>query len=195
MSSVFIFDLETTGLNPYHSKILEIGIKCINNGNEYNTLINHGLNHLDEKIIELTGITLDILNKDGIPEKQAYNGLLQFIINNSSGQDPIYLIAHNGNGFDFIFFKRILKYCNDFMKFEIIINYIDSLNYAQMMMPNQYSFRLKSLCKYFNILNTAEHRAMGDVLALEGLYNVLCDRYKYDKLNPLKLLNDINLNI
>ena len=52
------------------------------------------------------------------------------------------------------------------------ILYIDTLNIAKYLMKNQRSFKLSSLCKYYNINLLNSHRAMGDVYALEKLYNL-----------------------
>ena len=35
----------------------------------------------------------------------------------------------------------------------------------------------RKLCSKYNIINNAEHRALGDILALEKLYEELCNDY------------------
>ena len=167
----FIFDLETDGLNPYHAEIIEIGIKLNNSSKEYNTLIKYNKNILDPKITELTGIHIKDLNLNGIEKIAAYQNLINFILENRNKDKEIKLVAHNGNGFDFIFFKRILKELNKENLNKDIL-YIDTLNIAKYLMKNQRSFKLSSLCKYYNINLLNSHRAMVDVYALEKLYNL-----------------------
>ena len=139
----FIFDLETDGLNPYHAEIIEIGIKLYNSQKEYNTLIKYNKNKLDPKITEITGIQLQDLNLNGIEKISAYQNLINFILENRGNNKEIKLISHNGNGFDFIFFKRILKELNKETLNKDII-YIDTLNIAKYLMKNQRSFKLSS---------------------------------------------------
>ena len=55
-------------------------------------------------------------------------------------------------------------------KFEF--RYIDTLNLSRRLL-NRQSYKMSSLCKMFNIENTEEHRALGDVLALEQIFNKL----------------------
>ena len=128
----FIFDLETDGLNPYHAEIIEIGIKLNNSPQEYNTLIKYNKNILDPKITELTGIHIKDLNLNGIEKIAAYQNLINFILENSNKGKKIKLVAHNGNGFDFIFFKRILKELNKENLNKDIL-YIDTLNIAKYL--------------------------------------------------------------
>ena len=44
-------------------------------------------------------------------------------------------------------------------------------------MPKRYTYSQKALSKTFNIKQTAEHRAYGDVMVLEQIFNSLIKNY------------------
>ena len=130
---------------------------------------------INEHITRITNITNDNIFKDGISFETAYNELYNFIYENSNTSIPIvYLIAHNGISFDFIFFKRILYYlrAKKIIKDNLEFRYLDTLNLSRRLL-NRQSYKMSSLCKTFHIENTEEHRALGDVLALEQIFNKL----------------------
>ena len=50
-----IFDLETSGLNPYHDDIIEIGAKVLNTDNSFQCLVKPKSNRpISKKITEIT---------------------------------------------------------------------------------------------------------------------------------------------
>lgn len=188
--NIFIFDLETSGLNPYRDDIIEIGIKKYQSDKSYQKLVVPQSKELiSDRISELTGITNDEIFKSGIGYMNAYIELYNFIVENSDKSSPIvYLISHNGNAFDFIFFKRILydlkSSGEDLDEFEF--RYLDTLNFSRRL-TNHNSYKMSSLCKRFNIQNSSEHRAMGDVMALENIFNKLYILWtRKDELTDIK---------
>ena len=55
--STIILDFETSGLNPYHDDIIEIGAKVLNKDASFQCLVKPKSNKLiSEKITEITGI-------------------------------------------------------------------------------------------------------------------------------------------
>ena len=53
-----ILDFETSGLNPYHCDIIEIGAKIVETGDTFSSLIRpKSENPISQKITEITGIT------------------------------------------------------------------------------------------------------------------------------------------
>ena len=91
-----VIDFETSGLNPYHDDIIEIGAKIFLKEKEYTTLIKTK-KLLDPKITSITGITQNMLVKDGVSCRQAYHDFGEFIRSNCDIKKPIYILAHNGN--------------------------------------------------------------------------------------------------
>lgn len=75
---ILVFDFETTGLNPLQSEIIEIGaILLKKEGLEYvikkelNVLIKQPT-LLPEKIVEITNITDELLEKEGVVKSVAF---------------------------------------------------------------------------------------------------------------------------
>jgi DNA polymerase III alpha subunit (gram-positive type) len=211
---IFVLDFETTGLNPYHDDMIECCIKVLNSNDIFTTLIKTD-KRLSEKVVQITQITNDKLERDGLQYKVFLEKLMTFLINNNVINDNIYIVSHNGTTFDFIFLRRCF---NDYIKiylngegdgvpafgqidvkklFEIKnrIMYIDTLLLSRKMLPNNYSFRQSSLLKFFGLKNDNEHRAFGDVLSLELLYNKLCEilSKECDTSNPLNIIKNLDI--
>ena len=51
--------------------------------------------------------------------------------------------------------------------------YVDSLFLSKVVNPSQYSHSMKTLCKVYNVVNEQEHRALGDVNALEKIMDIM----------------------
>lgn len=192
--TIVFYDLETTGFNPYHDNIIEIGaVKCVNNKIiKFNKLISID-KCLPTKISEITNILdsdlkgqpkIDIVLKD----------FIDFI--NEDGND-IYLIAHNNDSFDRLFLENAFSKCN--ISLDCNIKYIDSLRFCQKLLPYRFSYSLKSLCKYYDINQENAHRAYDDAYNLYLLYKKICAvfsvksdySYKYILINPLVIFNYI----
>ena len=195
MKNLFYIDLETTGLNPYHNDAIEVGIQKYGIDEYYNTLImpkETGIHYkyIPQKITEITGITdKDIIEKSISQEEATFN--MYKYIEEHSEEGPIYLIAHNGLTFDFIFFKKMINHYNTVdevrtrkttIQKTIIdrIKYFDTLLLARYLLPND-RVNQPSLCKRYNIKNEAEHRSMGDVKSLMKIYIIVCEQLSYMK--------------
>tara|TARA_B100000214_G_C23955830_1_gene622779 strand:+ start:849 stop:1496 length:648 start_codon:yes stop_codon:yes gene_type:complete len=211
--NLFIIDYETTGLNPYHHEVIEVAIKKYGSENNYSRLIKptydgYTYKYIPKKINEITGITDGDIETQGVEPGEAIYETLKYIEDNSV-DGPIYLIAHNGVTFDFIFFRRALREYNKegvktrgkSINMEVVdrIRYIDTLLLSKVLIKDE-RLRQSNLCKRYGIKNIAEHRSLGDILALERIYTILCQQvsylHKYDKdyyiNNPEKVV-DITL--
>ena len=113
--TILFLDFETSGLNPYHDDIIEIAFKVHKSDVSFNTLVHPKSNEcVSLQITALTGISNKLLHKEGVPWKEAYinlNDKLKEIIK-SSPNNKLYIVAHNGSTFDFIFLKRIFNDLN-----------------------------------------------------------------------------------
>ena len=59
--STLIYDFETSGLNPYHDDIIEIGCRCLESDEVFTCLVQPLSDRiLCDKVIELTGITNEL---------------------------------------------------------------------------------------------------------------------------------------
>ncbi len=158
-------DLETTGLDPKRDRIIEIGAVRVEDGirtGEFETFINPG-RRLEERIVELTGITDEQLNN--APRiTEVMPQLLEFM-----GDAP--LLGHHVI-FDYSFLKKAAV--DQKLPFER--RGIDTLKIARKYLPQLEHRSLDYLCEYYGIEHHA-HRALADAKATEELYRHLADLY------------------
>lgn len=187
MNKLFVIDFETTGLNIFHNNVIEVGIKLIGSNDHYTSLVmprSENLN-IPQRVVEITGITRDMVLNDGHSEHSVVENIFNYINSYRENNETIYLIAHNGYSFDFVFLKRLVKGYNDNVNDNQKISlenfrFIDSMYLAKLLLVNE-RVNQPGLCQRYNIQNSQEHRAMGDVLSLEELYIELCQQYSYRK--------------
>ena len=174
-----IYDFETTGLNPYHDDVIEIGAKLVGSDVSFTCLVRpYSGNPVSDKITSITGISNDMIMKDGLPSQEAYIQFLNFLNEIYSQYQSLTLVAHNGQGFDDIFLKKMIRILQSEGQFDygILLTklcFVDSLGLCRYLHPQRYSHSMKSMCQTYNIQNEAEHRAMGDVDALHKLWKEL----------------------
>ena len=169
--NICILDYETSGLNPYYDDIIEIGAKIYQSDNEFNILIKPKSNKaISEKIRTITGITNQMLMTDGLKWNKGYQLFIDWMNDNyREGQENV-IVSHNGENFDFLLFRRIMMDMNIKSK---NYTFIDTLGLSKRLIPGRYSYSQPALCKTYKINNYAEHRASGDVYALEKLFEIL----------------------
>lgn len=194
--SYVCWDLETSGLDSNNDKIIEIGAVKVKNGEVVETkswLLNHGI-FLSEKIIEITKITDELIDSDAILPEQAYSEFLKFF----GDMEDWTNITHNGFGFDIKFLVNALpeKYAEEKKKIKDAM--IDTAVFVKAMklhMPQfenesfeSWARRVMSVRAYgvkFNIplcceeleidtSNATFHRAVGDALLTNLIYQKLC---------------------
>jgi DNA polymerase-3 subunit alpha (Gram-positive type) len=164
-----IIDIETTGLEPINSEIIEIAVIKAENGevsDVFNSLLS-STKPLTPQIKSLTGITDDMLS--GAP---AFKDVAAKVLNFISGS---IVIAHNTD-FDINFLNFHLK-ANNLSTIEN--RFFCTLKISRFLLTQLNSFKLGSLADHFGISHKLKHRALGDV---EVTYQV------WFKL--IKLLND-----
>lgn len=158
-------DLETTGLEPKHDKIIEIGALRVENGvitDSFATYVNPGCK-LKERITELTGIVdADLQGAPYIEE--VLPQLLTFM-----GDLP--LLGHSIL-FDFSFLKKAAV--NQKRSFEK--SAVDTLKIARRYLTELPSRSLDALCKHYEITHQA-HRALEDAKATHLLYGKLSEEF------------------
>jgi len=162
-----VIDLETTGLDPTHDKIIEIGAIRFVNGEEketFETLINPE-RPIPDFITKLTGIKDDdVAESPKISEK--FDELQLFL-----GHSP--LIGHQVN-FDISFLEYHLRQIhqdfenweNDAQKFKYLKNLrLDTLFLSRIFLPFLPKFKLGAVAGYFGIDLERAHRAIDDARA------------------------------
>ncbi len=178
-----IYDFETSGLNPYHDDITEIGCVCLETNTYYTTLVKPlSDNLLSEENQRVTGITNKMLYKQGKEPLVAFLEFFDYLNGLYRKLGPLTMIAHNGRAFDDIFFKRTYAYLvnqghTEFDPMMKDIQYIDSLLLSRYLYPNRSKYAMWAMCGLFNITNENAHRAMGDVNALTQIWNELMKQF------------------
>ena len=187
INELIYFDFETTGLNPFHNKIIEYAFiqeesLDYEDPNEYinNTFIKDLVNpntKFEKKISDITGIYPDMLEKK--KDITYHLPKIMNFINYDYPNTNIYLVAHNCDAFDKLFLITNIKDFNNNKNEEFHIKYkhikyIDTLNLAKKLLPNTRSFSLTKLSDHFNI-TSGDHRAMADTICLRKLYHKLME--------------------
>lgn len=151
-----VFDLETTGLKPELHEIIEIGAIRVNrdsnNHDTFQALIRPH-RKITKKITEITGITQDMVEKDGESIEMALPQFLEFI-----GELP--LVSFNAE-FDMAF---LTKAVNQKTQAGVPIkNRIScALKMARRAWPGRKSYRLADLAKDGGLSADGTHRAFSD---------------------------------
>jgi len=183
-----IYDFETSGLNVYKEDVIEIGAKCIETDKVYNSLVipmilAKAKQGIPSKITEITGITNDLLKKQGKKTLQAFLEFFNFLLDIYEQYHEITLVAHNGLSFDDIFLRRMLRYVQgeghtEFDEMFENIVFIDSLLLCRYIHHNRRGHSMKDMCALYNVTNQSAHRAMGDVNALVEIWSHLINHFK-----------------
>jgi|HigsolmetaGSP11D_1036233.scaffolds.fasta_scaffold03521_4 CRISPR-associated protein Cas2 len=159
-----ILDVETTGLSPDQHDIIEIGAVKVSNQQVESTF--QALVKIEGKIpqqvVQLTGISDDLLQSEGRPIHEALQEFLVYI-------DDWPIVAHNGD-FDYSFIRAAcIK-----LGFPPINNKrIDTMSLARRYLVEVPNYKLETLVEYLNIPVTGLHRSLNDCFATMQLYQQL----------------------
>lgn len=154
--NLIIVDIETTGLNKYNDKIIELAYIKIKDGiilEKYNELINPEKD-IPPFITKLTGI-----NNNMVKNKNNIKTIIKNFYDNS--RDYIF-VAHNVK-FDYTFLNYNL---HKFYNLDLNLKHICTCDLAKLLKSNLHfdNCKLNTLCTFYNIKNNNHHRAMNDVL-------------------------------
>lgn len=166
-----VIDLEMTGLSSFRDKIIEIGAVKVRDGavsDVFQELVNPNV-QIEEKIVELTGITQDM-----VADKPYVGTILQDFLH-FAGENPI--IGHNLK-FDYSFLMQA-GYDNNCLACTNRKWYgIDTLKLARKFLDKDCSKTLEALGKQFGIKDDKHHRALNDAMVTRELYEILCRQYE-----------------
>ena len=173
------FDLETTGLSSKNDRIIEIGAVILKNGVEidrFQTFVDPE-RKLDRKIVELTGITDEMLS--GAPTIEAVlPDFIEFIGNRV-------LVAHNAD-FDTGFVRAACVRLG--LPYEFTA--ADTLILAQNLLPNLGKHKLDVVANALSLPEFNHHRAADDAmicgLIMERFFRDLQERgiHTLQEINP-----------
>lgn len=150
-----LLDLETTGYDPKWDRIIEIGaIKVRNNvvTKELNSLVKYDkYNDIPEEVEEMTGITEQMINDEGVKAETVIKDIRDFI------NDDI-VVGFNVN-FDINFmYDSIQKYFNE----EFSNDYVDVLRIARKFYPEERHNRLIDCMERMGETKKQSHRGLSD---------------------------------
>ncbi len=196
--SYVVFDLETSGLDPIKDRILEIGAMVVRDGetiSEHSWILNWGI-EIPQIITDITGITKEIIDKEGKDPERCILDLITLIADNGWKT-----LTHNGIKFDIPFLVHNLMLFKGYNFFDTLDklneNTIDTavivkakkLGESQKEDENFYRFgkRIMDIRAYgvkFNVAlccdemgidrtNIALHRAGADVYLTNEIYKKL----------------------
>lgn len=150
-----VFDLETTGLKPEQHEIIEFGAIRVNRESKHHETFQALVKpkkKIPKKITELTGITQEMVDREGEPLKSTLPEFLKFV-----GDLP--LVSFNSE-FDIAFLEAALAQCEPEAR---ITNRVScALKMARRAWPGRKSYRLVDLAKDGGISLEGSHRALGD---------------------------------
>lgn len=160
--SYVAIDLETTGLDPKHDKIIEIGAIFVTGGEirqTFSTFVNPR-RALDARIETLTGISGGMV--EHAPDiAEVIGKVVEFC-----GGLP--LLGHHII-FDYSFLKRAAV--NQGLSFEK--TGIDTLTLCRKFMPEQEKKNLENASRYYGITQKDAHRALADAMTAHLLYQAV----------------------
>ena len=163
-NSYIILDLETTGLDLEKDRIIEIGmLRVVNNemADFFQCLVKQD-KEIPGNIEKLTGISQEVLEKEGIEEEAALNRLQDFI-----GSD---LVVGYNIKFDIGF---ITSACSRHNIENKIGKTKDVLSIARRKIENIENYRLETVAGFFEIEEKVQHRALEDCKIIFRVYDKL----------------------
>lgn len=164
--NVFVFDLESTGLDTKKDKIVELAIYNPASQNKtFSSLVNPQMK-IPQESINIHGISDEIV-KDSPLFPDIFNRMLEIC------GDDCYLIAHNGEIFD----EPMFRY--EALRHNCTIpsgwKFIDSLQWSKKYLKFLPKHNLQYLREYFKIPANTAHRALDDTIVLWKVFDLMTD--------------------
>lgn len=174
-----VFDLETTGFSSKNDKIIEIGAVKIKDGeiiDRFSEFVNPE-RMIPAKIIELTGITDDMVN-DSETIDIILPRFMEFVGNST-------MVAHNAP-FDISFIKKNLKDLGKGFNNQVM----DTVPLARFLYPELKRVKLNTVAKYLGVSLENHHRAVDDAKATADILVISFKKLKEElEITTLKELN------
>ncbi len=173
-----IFDLETTGTDYATDAITQFTFLKKQTGEYFASLVNPK-QPISLGAIQTTGITnVDV--EFYPPFEHFIPQILDFI-----GDEPVYLIAHNGDRFDKLLLFRFLR--SNGYSIPSTWKFIDTLKLSRIRYPMETSHRMDSLRERFQLSTKNNHSANKDVFDLAIIYDGLKQNDSPEKLHEMSL--------
>jgi len=167
-----IIDLETTGLKAKNHEIIELGAIKVRDGEEtasFQALV-CPVHPLPQAVVDLTGLSDDVLRAQGRPLADALPAFLAFL-------EDLPVVSHH-IAFDLDF---LMQACAKTGLSPPNNRRIDTLALAQRIIPDAKNYRLKTLMDHFSLPYPNPHRSLNDcratLLLLNKLIEIRDDRF------------------
>ncbi len=160
-NSYTVIDVETTGLSPHKDQIIELAALKIENGSPIKdiALLIKIAEKIPASITKLTGITNDMLSKEGQNLENALKIFLEFI-------ESDLLVCHNAS-FDIGFIQAACRKAN----LPIPHNQcVDTLILSRQKLTGLPDYQLSTLALHFSLDSAGIHRALKDCYLTYGIY-------------------------
>ena len=185
MPKEIVFDLETTGLEPY-DRITQYTFLNIETNEFIASYVKPEI-PIHPKAVAVTGIT-DLDLKDKQTFHHHISKILDFIID-TNDTEPTYLIAHNGDTFDRQILAQEFQRCGSRFPIFQHFRFIDTVKLSRKLLHNELeSHKLDSLRNYCNLSSDNAHSAAKDVFDLAIVYN------EFKKNNTVEELYEISFH-
>ena len=159
-----VVDLETTGLSPQNDEIIELGALHIVDGAEKNQLsiLVKPQKAVPSEIQHLTGITSDLLTKEGVLLHDAIDQVRAFIGN--------YKLVYHNAGFDGAFLHCAFEQVG----LEPPTNrYEDTMILAKRQLDDVDNYKLETIAQHYGYPDIQHHRAIEDCKMTWFIYEKL----------------------
>lgn len=161
-----VVDLETSGLNPQTSQIIELAALKVLDGkvaDRFQSLV-HFEGDLPKAVEALTKLSADQLNRDGKPLRDVLSAFLTF-----AGNSP--LVSHNAS-FDLAFLRTSLAK----LGLQPLENpYTDTLELARRLVKDVRDYKLSTLAAHLDIRIETSHRSVSDCETTLQVYSKLIE--------------------
>lgn len=200
-----VLDFETGGLNGAKHAITQIGMLCIDGVTlqevgRYESYITPYHFEYDQKALDYTGTTVQLLNLKGKPLQQVGEEVFNLVkewhkkTSNTHTKKPI-LIGHNIK-FDISFLQQLFHLCKKDLSscFEgqkdfhgnFYPGYIDTMYLSKLALgddPEFTSYQLGKCCEKMEVSLVDAHNALGDVIGTKELSIKFVNRLRNDSTN------------
>jgi DNA polymerase III epsilon subunit family exonuclease len=164
-----VVDVETTGLDSDKHQIIEIGAVKVNRDSDHHTtfqVLVKPNGKLPRKIAEMTGITTEMLEREGESLEVAIAGFLEFVGN-------LRLVAFNAP-FDLAFLSRAAGQIEKRIENPVS----DALDMARRAWPGRRSYRLVDLSRAGSLATKGNHRTLKDCQLTITVYCAAASKLK-----------------
>lgn len=184
-----IVDIETTGDNPRHFKVIEIAVIIHDGRNELETF--HTFVDPQEKINPFVARLTGISDNDLVGAPKFFEIAKQII---ELTRDTIF-VAHNVS-FDY----GVLRTEYRRLGFDFRMDHLDTVQTAKILFPGYKSYGLKNITRELGISLDNHHRAIDDTRATAILFSMLFEKDPYNlkrfikqEINPSALNPNLKL--